>query len=44
VNGGCAPQPSAAGRAWLHLKRLQVAALLALHRWVPMLSRGLSIT
>lgn len=30
---------SATGRAWSRLKRLQVFALLALHRWLPMLSR-----
>lgn len=34
----CAPTASATGRTWLGLKRLQVAALLALHRWLPMLS------
>ncbi len=43
IGGGvirqCAPTTSARGRAWPHLKRLQVAALLALHRWLPMLSR-----
>lgn len=39
VIGPCAPTTSATGRAWLHLKRLQVPALLALHLWLPMLSR-----
>ena len=35
----CAPTQSATGRAGLHLKRLQVFALLALHRWLPVLYR-----
>ena len=42
VIGSCVPTTSATGRAWLHLKRLQVFALLALHRWLPMLSHLLS--
>ena len=39
VTRPCAPTTAATGRALLHLKRLQVSALLALHRWLPMLSR-----
>lgn len=39
VTRTCAPTTPATGRAWLHLKRLQLAALLALHRWLPMLYR-----
>ena len=39
VIGPCAPTASATVRVWLHLKRLQVFALLALHRWLPMVSR-----
>jgi hypothetical protein len=33
------PNNSAARRAWPHLTRLKVSTLLALHRWLPMLSR-----
>lgn len=34
----CTPINTAAGRVSPHLKRLQVFALLGLHRWLPMLS------
>lgn len=40
--GSCAPPTSATGRALLRLKRLQVFALLALHRWLPILWRLLA--
>jgi len=33
------PTTTALCRAWSHLTRLQIFGLMALHRWIPMLSR-----